>query len=180
MENKTTEPAKEIINVHQYEGRYRDAFEAYESGWRDIKRRPDGLYRSQETRIAWAVWWAACEVFGAKEEAAIAKIDRIRTIALTADGWEDGETFYKSAIESIRDVLGMKELKVQDSKNTTADCPKQHWVKTTGADGKLSARRVRCCTLRGDSGFMLKHWKCVGRDSAECPLNQQEIANAGQ
>jgi len=30
-----------------------------------------------------------------------------------------------------------------------------------------AARKHRVCSLL--NGFMLKHWRCVGKDSAECP-----------
>ena len=32
---------------------------------------------------------------------------------------------------------------------------------------RKGGRRYRCCDRLG--GFMLKHWRCVGDDSAECP-----------
>ena len=37
-------------------------------------------------------------------------------------------------------------------------------------------RKYRCC--RKLDGFMLKHYKCLGRDHKDCPLNQNEVANA--
>ena len=32
-------------------------------------------------------------------------------------------------------------------------------------------RNYKCCDL--SSGFLLSHWRCVGRQSPECPLNEE-------
>jgi len=41
-------------------------------------------------------------------------------------------------------------------------------------DGK---RLHRCCRELG--GFMLKHWRCVGRESKECPKHPDTSISGG-
>lgn len=50
-------------------------------------------------------------------------------------------------------------------------CPQEYWIKTTAKDGTELKRRIRCCRLRGPGGFMIKDWKCLGREHKDCPLN---------
>lgn len=52
-----------------------------------------------------------------------------------------------------------------------AGCPKLYWVRPSGEDNTPSKRSHRCCSLK--HGFMLKHWKCTGRASPDCPLNAE-------
>lgn len=49
------------------------------------------------------------------------------------------------------------------------DCPLLWPVYVTGKEGTRSRRVTWCCKERGQSGFMLKHWKCVGKDHPDCP-----------
>ena len=47
------------------------------------------------------------------------------------------------------------------------DCSLLWPVYVTGNDGVRSKRVTWCCRER--HGFMLSHWKCVGKDHPDCP-----------
>lgn len=51
--------------------------------------------------------WTPAQVYKLQSELATlrALVEEINLHCITADGWEDGETFYKGTVESIRDVL---------------------------------------------------------------------------
>lgn len=51
-------------------------------------------------------------------------------------------------------------------KSDTTKCPEEYWLRVAA-----SLRLTRACKKR-TGGFMVNHWKCLGRDHKDCPLNE--------
>jgi hypothetical protein len=51
-------------------------------------------------------------------------------------------------------------------------CRHMYWLRTTGRSGTPSKKLIRCCDER--HGFMIKHWRCAGPTSQQCPAAHEQ------